>query len=145
MVTLLNVWKSYKASNKSAAWCQQHFLFNRHLQFALEVRKQLVELCHNCGVRLDSSRDMDTVRRALARGLFINVAQRTTEGHYVTLDSGQKCHIHPQSVLFNKKPEVVVFSEMVHTSKTYIRGCSLVDVTWLQEIQPEYFRTHRVV
>ena len=106
MVTLLNVWKSFKASNKSGGWCQQHFLINRHLQFALEVRRQLVELCHNCGVRLDSTRDMDTVRKALARGLFINVAQRTTEGHYVTLDSGEKCHIHPQSVLFNKKPEV---------------------------------------
>ena len=33
---------------------------------------------------------------------------------------------------------------MVHTSKTYIRGCSLVDAAWLQDIQPEYFRTHRV-
>ncbi len=33
---------------------------------------------------------------------------------------------------------------MVHTSKTYIRGCSLVDAFWLQEIQPDYFRTHRV-
>jgi len=145
MVTLLNVWRSFKASNKSGNWCQQHFLINRHLQFALEVRRQLVELCHNSGVRLDSTRDMDTVRKALATGLFTNVAQRTTEGHYVTLDSGQKCHIHPQSVLFHKKPEVVVFTEMVHTSKTYIRGCSLVDVTWLHEIQPEYFRTHRVV
>ena len=40
--------------------------------------------------------------------------------------------------------QVVVFTEMVHTSKTYIRGCSLVDAAWLQEIQPDYFRTHRV-
>ena len=43
-----------------------------------------------------------------------------------------------------KKPEVVVFTEMVHTTKTYLRGCSLVDAAWLQEFQPEYFRTHRI-
>ena len=56
--------------------------------------------------RLESTRDMDTVRRALARGLFMNVAQLTVDGHYVSLDTGRQCYIHPQSVLFQKKPEV---------------------------------------
>lgn len=144
-MTLLNVWRAYKSGPGSSAWCQEHFLINRHLQFAGEVRKQLVELCHNCGVRLESTRDMDLVRKALARGLFMNVAQLTLDGHYVSLDTGQQCYIHPQSVLFQKKAEMVVFTEMVQTSKTYIRGCSLVDATWLQEIQPDYFRTHRLV
>eukprot|EP00090_Calanus_glacialis_P000574 TRINITY_DN10355_c0_g1_i1.p1 TRINITY_DN10355_c0_g1~~TRINITY_DN10355_c0_g1_i1.p1 ORF type:complete len:514 (-),score=228.41 TRINITY_DN10355_c0_g1_i1:51-1466(-) len=144
LVTLLNAWKAYRASNQSGQWCQEQFLVSRHLQFAAEVRKQLVGLCHNCGVKLESTRDMDTVRKALARGLFMNVAQLTVDGHYVALDSGQQCYIHPQSVLFKKKPEVVVFTEMVHTTKTYLRGCSLVDAAWLQEFQPEYFRTHRI-
>jgi len=144
LITLLNAWRAYRASNQSASWCQEQFLMVRHLQFAAEVRKQLVGLCHSAGIKLDSSRDMDTVRKALARGLFMNVAQLTIDGHYVALDSGQKCYIHPQSVLFRKKPEVVVFTEMVHTSKTYLRGCSLVDASWLQEIQPDYFRTHRI-
>lgn len=102
----MNVWRGFKSSSKTTSWCQEQFLIQRHLQFAVEVRKQLVELCHNCGVRLVSSRDMDTVRMALARGLFMNVAQLTVEGHYVSLDTGKKCHIHPQSVLFQKKPEV---------------------------------------
>ena len=106
LITLLNVWRGFKSSSKTNTWCQEQFLIQRHLQFAAEVRKQLVELCHNCGVRLVSSRDMDTVRMALARGLFMNVAQLTVDGHYVSLDTGKKCHIHPQSVLFQKKPEV---------------------------------------
>jgi len=144
LVTLLNTWRAYKSSNQSSQWCQEQYLVSRHLQFASEVRKQLVGLCHNSGVKLESTRDMDNVRKALARGLFMNVAQLTVDGHYVALDSGQKCFIHPQSVLFRKKPEVVVFTEMVHTTKTFLRGCSLVDAAWLQEFQPEYFRTHRI-
>jgi len=144
LITLLNVWRAYRAGPKTSGWCQEQFLMSRHLQFAVEVRKQLVELCHSCGVRLESTRDINKVRQALARGLFSNVAQLTVDGHYVALDTGHQCHIHPQSVLFMKKPEIVVFTEMVHTSKTYIRGLSLVDSAWLQEIQPEYFRTHRV-
>ena len=46
LVTLLNLWKVYRASNKSGGWCQEQFLISRHLQFAVEVRKQLAELCH---------------------------------------------------------------------------------------------------
>jgi len=144
LVTLLNVWRAFRCGVGNTAWCRDQFLVQRNLLFAMEVRKQLVGLCHGAGVKLESSRDMDTIRKALARGLFMNVAQLTTEGHYVALDSGQKCFIHPQSVLFRRKPEVVIYTEMVHTSKTYLKGCTLIDVTWLHEHQPEYFRTHRI-
>ena len=43
---------------------------------------------------------METLRKAVARGLFMNVAQLSIEGHYVAMDSGQHVHIHPSSVLF---------------------------------------------
>ena len=121
LVTLLAIWKAFKAGPGSQAWCREHFLILRHLTFAAEVRKQVVGLCRNAEIAMESSRDMDNVRKALAHGLFMNVAQLTTEGHWVALDSGQKCHIHPQSVLFRTKPEVVVYTEMVHTSKTYLK------------------------
>jgi len=144
LVTLLAIWKAYKSGSSSQAWCREHFLLGRHLAFAAEIRKQLVGLCRSAEISMESSRDLDNVRKALAHGLFMNVAQLTTEGHWVALDSGQKCHIHPQSVLFRTKPEVVVYTEMVHTSKTYLKGCTLVDVSWLHQFQPDYFRTHRI-
>ena len=126
LVTLLAIWKAYKAGSGSQAWCREHFLVGRHLTFAAEIRKQLVGLCRNAEIAMESSRDLDNVRKALAHGLFMNVAQLTTEGHWVALDSGQKCHIHPQSVLFRTKPEVVVYTEMVHTSKTYLKvSCNI--------------------
>jgi hypothetical protein len=34
----------------------------------------------------------------------------------------------------------VVFTEMVATSRTYIRGLTLVSQEWLSESQEEYFR-----
>ena len=52
------------------------------------------------GVSIQSSRDTEVVRKAIARGLFMNVAQLSVEGHYVSLDSGQHVHIHPGSALF---------------------------------------------
>ena len=48
--------------------------------------------------RLETARDMDTARRALARGPFMNVAQLTEDGHNESLDTGRQCYIYPQSV-----------------------------------------------
>lgn len=145
LLTLLNVWRAFRSSNETPGWCRSQYLITRHLTFAKEVRRQLVGICHSAGVAIQSSRDPDTIRRALARGLFMNVAQLTVEGHYVALDSGQHVHLHPSSVLFRRKPELVVFTEMVATSRTYIRGLTLVTHEWLAESQEEYFRTHRIV
>ena len=51
--------------------------------------------------------------------------------------------IHPSSVMFSTKPEVVIFNELIATQKSYIRDLSLVDASWLLKDQPEYFRLHR--
>lgn len=149
----------------------------RHVKFALEIRKQLMDLCarsevpvQSCGARTT----YDPVRRALSKGMFTNVARLTREGHYVTvsksrgqkhasrlcgllhdldldivsfflqLDSNQKVQIHPSSVMFSHKPEVVLFTELIATQKSYVRDLSLVDSCWLLEDQPEYFRVHRL-
>jgi len=144
VLTLLNVWRAYRNSAGTPAWCRSQFLIPRHLAFALEVRKQLISICHNTGIGIQSSRDTDTLRKAIARGLFTNVAQLTLEGHYVALDSGQHVHIHPSSVLFRRKPELVTYTEMVATNKTYIRGLTVVSEEWLTEFHPDYFRTHRI-
>merc|ERR1719154_358441 len=144
MITLLNVWRAYRNSGGTPGWCRSQFLIPRHLQFAAEVRKQLKSVCNNAGVAVQSTRDMEVVRKAIGRGLFMNIAQLALEGHYVALDSGQHVYIHPSSVLFRRKPEIVAFTEMVATTKTYIRGLTVVSEEWLNETKPDYFRTHRI-
>ena len=47
--------------------------------------------------------------------------------------------------MFQSKPEVVIFTELMATQKSYIRDLSLVDANWLMEDQPEYFRKHRLI
>jgi len=144
LITLLNVWRTYRSGPQTPGWCRSQYLIPRHLTFALDVRKQLTGICHNAGVSIQSTREIETVRRAIARGLFMNVAQLSVEGHYVALDSGQHVHIHPSSVMFRRKPELVTFTEMVATNKTYIRGLTIVSEEWLNEYQPDYFRSHRI-
>ena len=45
-------------------------------------------------------------------------------------------YMHPSSVLFNarKKPKCVMFSEMVMTSKKYMREVSEIDLAYIESI-----------
>lgn len=146
LITCLKIFRAFKSSHNKDEWCQQHFVHQRNMNFALEIRKQLMDLCHKLNIPIQSNvGQTDLIRRAIAEGMFVNVAKLTREGHYVTLDSRQQARIHPSSVMFQTKPELVVFTELISTQKNYIRDLTLVDANWLLEAQPEYYRQHRIV
>jgi ATP-dependent RNA helicase DHX8/PRP22 len=53
--------------------------------------------------------------------------------------TGQVVKIHPSSVLCGKKVECVLFNELLHTSKCYIRECTAIEPRWLPELAPAFF------
>jgi len=48
-------------------------------------------------------------------------------GPFFQLDSSQEVKLHPSSVMFGYKPELVIFCTLMATQKSYIRDLSLVD------------------
>lgn len=44
-LTLLNVFKAMPKSDKIKVWCHENFLNARNLGYAIEVRKQLSDIC----------------------------------------------------------------------------------------------------
>ena len=145
-ITYLKIFRAYKQSNNLTEFCMRNFLHQQHMKFAVEVRKQIMELCKRIDIKIQSCGSQTTyesVRMALSRGFFTNVAKLTREGHYITLDFRQKVSIHPSSVMFSTKPEVLIYNELIVTQKSYIRDLSLVDANWLLKDQPDYFQLHR--
>ncbi|KAG7175520.1 ATP-dependent RNA helicase DHX33-like [Homarus americanus] len=129
----------------SSMWCHENFLNYRNLSYTVEVRKQLVQVCQRCGISIVScQQNLDSVRRCIIAGLFTNVAELQLGGKYLTLDSRQEAALHPASVLFGGKPAYVLFTELVHTGKTYMHINSAVDAQWLFETAPEYFRKRHI-
>ncbi|XP_063842000.1 ATP-dependent RNA helicase DHX33-like [Scylla paramamosain] len=144
-ITLLKVFRAFKAAKKNKMWCHENFLNFRNLMYATEVRKQLVQVCERCGVALTSCQQKtDSVRRCLATGLFTSVAELQLDGKYLTLDTKQEAALHPTSALFGGKPAYVLFTELVQTGKAYMHLNSIVDPQWLHDIAPEYFRKKHV-
>ena len=125
-------------------WCTDNFIHSRNMRTVLDIRRQLRELCQREEVRLTSSLNTEPIMRALLSGLFTNLAEHVGEGRYQTVSlqplpfsssssiattqplqvsSHQLVYIHPSSCLFHHHPPpaCLMFSELVHTSKCYMR------------------------
>ena len=67
-------------------WCFENYVNYRNLLYAMEVRKQLVELCERMNIPLKSCGNVTIpVRKCLLAGLFLSVAEYQREGHYLTV------------------------------------------------------------
>ncbi|KAI5757196.1 DHX33 [Gulo gulo luscus] len=140
-ITLLNIYRAFKNLGGSKDWCRENFVNSKNMALVAEVRAQLRDICLKMSMPMLSSRgDGESVRRCLAHSLFMSTAELQPDGTYVTTDSRQPVAIHPSSVLFHCRPACVVYTELLHTSRCYMRDVCVVDADWLHEAAPDYFR-----
>ncbi|XP_065333245.1 ATP-dependent RNA helicase DHX33 [Cloeon dipterum] len=137
--TLLNVHNAFTAAKNKKVFCRENHLSLRALSHATQVREQLVALCDKAGVTQGScGKDLTQVRRCLVSGLFSNLATHARDKLYVTVSNRQFVSLHPSSVLFDATtpPSCVLFSELVHTGRSYMRNVSVVDAEWAADALP---------
>lgn len=139
-ITLLRVFRAFIKAEKQNKWCCDNFLNSRNLVYAQNVRHQLIELCHRLGMQMSTcGADTEPLRQCLLTGLFNNVAELTSDNHYMTLTGRQRVKIHPSSVFSDKeKPRLIVFSELIATSKTYVRTVSAIEEDWIADLKPKF-------
>ncbi|KAM8742207.1 ATP-dependent RNA helicase DHX33 [Acanthopagrus schlegelii] len=139
-ITLLNIYRAFKKVSGNKEWCRENFVNSRNMGLVKDVQAQLKDICLKLNLKLEScGPDTGNVRHCLAHGMFVNAAELQPDGSYLALDTHQPVAIHPSSVLFQAKPAYVVFNELLHTSRCYMRDLCLVDADWLLEAAPEYF------
>ncbi|KAK4598847.1 hypothetical protein RGQ29_016053 [Quercus rubra] len=121
-------------------WCKDNFINSRSLRHARDIHGQIQGHVEQMGLCVAScGDDMLQFRRCLAASFFINAALKQPEGTYRALASGQVVQIHPSSVLFQAKPECIIFNELVQTNHKYIRNITRIDYLWLSELAPQYY------
>lgn len=140
-ITLLNVFRAFVASGNSSRWCKEHFLNYRGLCRANELRDQLVRMMKRAKVKIVScGDDVDCLRRCLVVGLFANAARYHSSGVFKTIRDEFELHIHPTSVLYTESPPAyVLFTEVVNSTKDYMRDVTVIKSEWLYELAPHYY------
>jgi ATP-dependent RNA helicase DDX35 len=153
-LTLYNVYSAFlKAGMGNVSWCRENSLNHKSLVKAVSVRRQLAAYLDRFGVKenvLSSSHDVlrvggtpiaERVQRCLVTGFFAHAARVKDDGSFITVDGKTTLWAHPTSVFFNRKADWVVYTEIMEMKgKIYIRDLSTVNMDWLTEYAPEYYK-----
>ncbi|XP_075240619.1 ATP-dependent RNA helicase DHX33-like isoform X2 [Convolutriloba macropyga] len=114
--------------------CYENFLNPKSVQLAMQIRSQLSKICVSLGWKsTSSSSGFDKVRLCLYKAFRLRLAVLGSEKKYYTSVGHVQVEIHPSSVLHKKLPAAVVYNELVKTTKTYMRGVSVVNEDWVVE------------
>lgn len=116
----------------------------KQMKRARDIRDQVVGLMDRVDLMLvsnDDNTDSVPIRKALTSGFFFNAARIQMNGEaYRTIKQSQSVMIHPSSSLFQVNPPVVIFYELVLTTKEYMRQVLEINPEWLIEVAPHYYR-----
>ncbi|KAJ1765222.1 hypothetical protein IW140_006463 [Coemansia sp. RSA 1813] len=141
---LLAVWTQWVDTGYSTQWCYENFVQYRSMCRARDLRDQIVGLMERVEIVPEASPDpSDTapIRKAIAAGFFYNGARLQKSGDsYATIKRRQTVHIHPSSTLHEDKPKLVVYYELVLTSREFMRQVIEIDAEWLLEVAPHYYK-----
>ncbi|CAI4215280.1 unnamed protein product [Parascedosporium putredinis] len=109
------------------------------------ARFTLAQLCDRVEVTLSSCGENDQmpIKRALTAGFFPNAArmQRGGDG-YRTVKTNTTVWVHPSSVVagMDPPPRMVIYFELVQTTKEYMRSCLPIEAKWLAELAPHFHK-----
>lgn len=133
-LTLLNVYNAFCANCNDTKWCPANSIDPRSMKHVTDVRAQLVEFCRKANLKISScGSNFDSVLQAFVAAYFLQAAIRLPDGTFKTVASKQLVHIHPSSIIFNTRPDCIIFHEIVLTSKCYLRNVSAINSAWLLE------------
>ncbi|KAL8118675.1 pre-mRNA-splicing factor ATP-dependent RNA helicase DEAH1-like isoform X2 [Apium graveolens] len=140
-VALLNVYRYWRENGYSHQWCYENYVQVKSMKRARDIRDQLEGLLERVEIELTSNPgDLESIQKAITSGYFPNSARLQKNGSYKTFKYSQTAHVHPSSGSSFNSPKLVVYHELVLTSKEYIRQVTELKPEWLVEIAPHYYR-----
>ncbi|GAA5877964.1 hypothetical protein JCM3774_004768 [Rhodotorula dairenensis] len=143
---LLNVWEQWQESGFSVSWTYEHFIQVKSLTRVRDIRDQLVGLCERVEIFVEgnpNSSDIVPIQKAICAGYFQNTGRLNRSGDaYRTIKTNQTVHIHPSSSMFQHQPppKLILWFELVMTSREYARQVMEIKPEWLLEVAPHYFK-----
>ncbi|XP_054715180.1 probable ATP-dependent RNA helicase DHX37 [Uloborus diversus] len=151
VMVLLRTVAFFIDSKNKYNFCQRNGIRHKAM---VEVYKMCCQLCREMNrafqdislpkdFRLDKPTEeiIEKIRKIVTTGFTDHVARRvpvedskidkSLKNAYRCLDLEEAVFIHPSSILFSELPEYVVYQEISHTSKYYMKGVVAIEPEWL--------------
>jgi len=124
----------------------------RILEIKDSLEKSLRRLVPNSNtISSSSGDDVIPVLKCLTDAFFMNAARLAIDGYtYRTFrGSAQELYMHPSCILSSilstqdttqsQLPKIILFNELIQSSKMYMSDITVIDQNWLYEIAGHYY------
>ncbi|KAJ2453938.1 hypothetical protein EV183_001894 [Coemansia sp. RSA 2336] len=146
VLSYVNVLLGYQDTPAKARsrWCQLHSVNIQLLEQASRISRQLKGIVARMGYRTSTScgRNFELLQKCIFSGFFANAAKldRAT-GQYQIIRCKTPADIHPASLYFSQdfKPDYIIYTGAMETTKLYLRGLMAIEPEWLTEHASHYF------
>ncbi|KAI9890609.1 MAG: putative ATP-dependent RNA helicase dhr2 [Vezdaea aestivalis] len=149
-ITLLNMLRQYmQESNDRKTWATKHRLSHAALKEAMRVRKQLrgqfeqedlnMRFTNGTNASGDVAEIAENVLLCFLEGFWQQIAMIQPSGEFRTLLTNLEIGIHPSSVVFERKPNFIMFNELLKTRRAYAMTVSPIKASWVNEMLDRKF------
>ncbi|CCJ29153.1 unnamed protein product [Pneumocystis jirovecii] len=143
-ITLMNIFHAFiTKGEKSSKWCHENFLNFKALSRALSIKTQLRRYLERFKIPIKSENPKngtDNIRKCLISGYFSHAAKMQPDGSFRLVKGDAILYAHPNSIMFNRKTDWVIFNEVLETGKKiFMRDITTVKKEWLLELAPHYY------
>jgi HrpA-like RNA helicase len=157
LFTLLSIVPMYEQKTDRGHWADLHYLNKHVLEEIIKIRDQLHNLITTLNIPISTIDDLrgttskvefgrikyEAIGKTVTAGLLQSLAIKTSDRDYTRTD-GYKMRIHPASVWMDKRPPMIVCTEVLEINGyTYAVDCQAVDYEWLKEIAPHLIQTKK--
>lgn len=142
LISYLNVYQAFATNGCTKEFCGQYCLMYRHLKRVVEIRNQLEQmLTKQFKMKFNlTPASTSTICRCICASMFPFAAYLHHSGNYRMVRGDSEVNIHPTSCLYTEKqPSWIVFGEVVHTTKLYVRDITVIEAPWLIELAQHYY------
>jgi ATP-dependent RNA helicase DHR2 len=147
ILTYLTTMQQYTAENADRiAWCKKRKINIRNMKQALNIRRQLRNMCLKEELLTEAPppdpqpflplapERAEVILKCFLRGFALKTAMLAPDGSFVTVQGKHTVAIHPSSVLHGQKKEAIMFLELVYTTKNYAKKVSAIQAVWIAEV-----------
>jgi pre-mRNA-splicing factor ATP-dependent RNA helicase DHX16 len=146
-----SIYTQWQETEEDSMWCKENYLQVKTLNRIRNVREQLEKLCEKIGLTPDDEGEPDPVaiKKAFVAGYFSNSARMGRDGQSYRPVKGANSTtvwIHPSSWCHevSERPKWLIYSELVLTSKEFMRSVLPIEPEYLTELAPFYFKDGEV-
>jgi oligonucleotide/oligosaccharide-binding OB-fold protein len=138
-ITHLNAFNAFRKTHDEETvdldeWCENNFLNRLGLEDAWKIRTDLHNYMKEARFVPANSRsqgDDTVIRKALARGMFTQVAIQRDQDDYRTVHGNQSGLIWPGSAISGGNHEWIVYQSFLVTSRPYFQMVTAIMPEWL--------------